>query len=51
MTAMAMLAMDSIEAAAKASDISVDEAIKNVSNGLRQAQQPSGKSSSGAASD
>ena len=46
------ITMDSIQAAAQASEISVDEAIKNISDGLRQAQQSSAQtSSSSAASD
>ena len=44
--------MDSIRSAAQASEISVDEAIKNMSDGLKQAQESSGQtSSSSAASD
>ena len=42
------ITMDSIQAAAQASEISVDEAIKNISDGLRQAQESSGQSSSSA---
>jgi hypothetical protein len=46
------ITMDSIRSAAQASEISVDEAIKNMSDGLRQAQESSGQiSSSSAASD
>jgi hypothetical protein len=46
------ITMDSIRSAAQASEISVDEAIKNMSDGLKQAQQASGQSSSStAASD
>ena len=46
------ITMDSIRSAAQASEISVDEAIKNISDGLRQAQEGSGQSgSSAAASD
>jgi hypothetical protein len=46
------ITMDSIRSAAEASEISVDEAIKNMSDGLRQAQGSSGQSnSSSAASD
>ncbi len=46
------ITMDSIRSAAQASEISVDEAIKNVSDGLRQAQESTGQSgSSAAASD
>jgi hypothetical protein len=41
--------MDSIRSAAQASEISVDEAIKNMSDGLRQAQQSAGQSSSSSA--
>jgi hypothetical protein len=43
------ITMDSIRSAAQASEISVDEAIKNMSDGLRQAQQSSGQSSSSSA--
>jgi hypothetical protein len=43
------ITMDSIRSAAEASEISVDEAIKNVSDGLRQAQASSGQSSSSSA--
>jgi len=43
------ITMDSIQAAAQASEISVDEAIKNMSDGLRQAQQSAGQSSSSSA--
>ena len=43
------ITMDSIRSAAQASEISVDEAIKNMSEGLRQAQQSSGQSSSSSA--
>ena len=43
------ITMDSIRSAAQASEISVDEAIKNVSDGLRQAQESSGRTSSSAA--
>jgi len=43
------ITMDSIRSAAQASAISVDEAIKNMSDGLRQAQQSSGQSSSSSA--
>ena len=46
------ITMDSIRSAAQASEISVDEAIKNIWDGLRQAQESSGQtSSSSAASD
>ena len=46
------ITMDSIRSASQASEISVDEAIKNVSDGLRQAQESTGQaSSSTAASD
>ena len=46
------ITMDSIRSAAQASEISVDEAIRNMSDGLRQAQESSGQnSSSSAASD
>jgi hypothetical protein len=34
--------MDSIQSAAQASEISVDEAVKNISDGLREAQKSSG---------
>jgi hypothetical protein len=34
--------MDSIKSAAQASEISVDEAVKNISDGLRYAQKSSG---------
>ena len=44
------ITMDSIRSAAQASEISVDEAIKNMSDGLRQAQESSGQTSSSAAS-
>ena len=43
------ITMDSIRSAAQASEISVDEAIKNMSDGLRQAQESSRQSSSGSA--
>jgi hypothetical protein len=44
--------MDSIQSAAQASEISVEEAIRNITDGLRQAQGSSGQtSSSSAASD
>ena len=43
------ITMDSIRSAAEASEISVDEAIKNMSDGLRQAQGSSGQSSSNSA--
>ena len=43
------ITMDSIRSAAQASEISVDEAIKNMSDWLRQAQQSSGQSSSSSA--
>jgi hypothetical protein len=46
------ITMDSVRSAAQASKISVDEAIKNISDGLRQAQDGSGQTkSSAAASD
>ena len=46
------ITMDLIRSAAQASEISVDEAIKNMSDGLRQARESSGQtSSSSAASD
>jgi hypothetical protein len=43
------ITMDSIQAAAQASEISVDEAIRNISDGLRQAQQSSAQTSAGSA--
>jgi hypothetical protein len=44
--------MDSIRSAAQASEISIDEAMRNISDGLKQAQESSGQtSSSSAASD
>jgi hypothetical protein len=43
------ITMDSIRSAAEASEISVDEAIKNMSDGLKQAQGASGQSSSSSA--
>jgi hypothetical protein len=43
------ITMDSIRSAAQASEISVDEAIKNMSDGLRQAQESTGQSGSGSA--
>ena len=43
------ITMDSIQAAAQASEISVEEAIRNISDGLRQAQGTSGQTSSGSA--
>ena len=42
------ITMDSIHSAAQASEISVDEAIKNISSGLKQAQESSGKTGTGA---
>jgi predicted nucleic acid-binding Zn-ribbon protein len=36
------LTMDDIRAAAEASEISVDEAARNINEGIRQAQQSSG---------
>jgi len=46
------ITMDSIRSAAQASEISLDEAMKNMSDGLKQAQESSGQSSSStAASD
>jgi hypothetical protein len=44
------ITMDSIRSAAQASEISVDEAIKNMSDGLKQAQQSTGQSSSSSGS-
>jgi hypothetical protein len=43
------ITMDSIRSAAQASEISVDEAIKNMSDGLKKAQESSGQTSSSAA--
>jgi hypothetical protein len=43
------ITMDSIRSAAEASEISVDEAIKNMSDGLKQAQGSTGQSSSSSA--
>jgi hypothetical protein len=43
------ITMYSIRSAAEASEISVDEAIKNMSDGLKQAQGSSGQSSSSSA--
>jgi hypothetical protein len=40
------ITMDSIQAAAQASEISVEEAIRNISDGLRQAQGSAGQTSS-----
>jgi hypothetical protein len=46
------ITMDSIRSAAQASEISLDEAMRNISDGLKQAQEASGQtSSSSAASD
>ena len=36
------ITMDDIRAAAEASEISVDEAARNINDGIRQAQQSSG---------
>ena len=44
------ITMDSIRSAAQASEISVDEAIKNMSDGLKQAQQSTAQSSSSSGS-
>ena len=44
------ITMDSIRSAAQASEISVDEAIKNMSDALKQAQQSTGQSSSSSGS-
>jgi hypothetical protein len=44
------ITMDSIRSAAEASEISVDEAIKNMSDGLKQAQQSTAQSSSSSGS-
>jgi len=41
------ITMDSIQSAAQASEISVDEAVKNISAGLKQAQEASGQSTTG----
>ncbi len=35
------ITMDDVKAAAEASEISVDEAARNISDGMRQAQQSS----------
>ena len=43
------ITMDSIRSAAQASEISVDEAIRNISDGLKQAQEASGQTSSNSA--
>ena len=43
------LTLDSIRSAAQASEISVDEAMKNIADGLRKAQQASGNPGSGPA--
>ena len=40
------ITMDSIQSAAQASEISVEEAINNISDGLRQAQGSSGQTNS-----
>jgi hypothetical protein len=46
------ITMDSIRSAAQASEISIDEAMRNISDSLKQAQESSGQtSSSSAASD
>ena len=46
------ITMDSIRSAAQVSEISIDEAMRNISDGLKQAQESSGQtSSSSAASD
>jgi hypothetical protein len=46
------ITMDSIRSAAQASEISIDEAMRNISDGLKQAQDSSGQTSlSSAASD
>ena len=46
------ITMDSLRSAAQASEISIDEAMRNISDGLKQAQESSGQtSSSSAASD
>jgi hypothetical protein len=46
------ITMDSIRSAAQASEISIDEAMRNISDGLKQAQESSGQTSpSSAASD
>jgi hypothetical protein len=44
------ITMDSIQSAAQASEITVEEAIKNISAGLRQAQSSPGQTSSAASS-
>ncbi len=43
------ITMDSIRSASEASEISVDEAIRNIAHSLRQAQESSGQSSSSSA--
>jgi hypothetical protein len=43
------ITMDSIRSAAQASEISVDEAVRNISDGPRQVQESSGQSSSSSA--
>ena len=46
------ITMDSIRSAAQASEISIDEAMRNISDSLKQAQESSGQTSlSSAASD
>jgi hypothetical protein len=43
------ITMDSIRSAAQASEISVDEAMRNMSDGLRQAQESSRQTGSSSA--
>jgi hypothetical protein len=43
------ITMDSIRSAAQASEISVDEVAKNISDGVRQAQQTSDQTAAGSA--
>jgi hypothetical protein len=43
------ITMDSIRSAAQASEISIDEAMRNISDGLKQAQESSGQTSSSSA--
>jgi hypothetical protein len=40
------LTLDSIRSAAQASEISIDEAMKNIADGIQQAQQTSSNTSS-----
>ena len=43
------ITMDSIQSAAQASEISVEEAIRNISDGLKQAQGSAGESGTSSA--